>query len=103
MTVSSGRLAEGDWSSDYQLLLSHPLSPSDANTPCSTLSSTFSSSSSPRLQPSKLRLPEAPTKTSEHANLITMMAKLTTEEESNQVAVLLKELQYLKVIYPTWS
>ena len=32
-----------------------------------------------------------------------MMARLTTEEESNQVAVLMKELQYLKVIYPTWS
>ena len=36
------------------------------------------------------------TKASEHVNLITMMARLTTEEESNQVAVLMKELQYLK-------
>jgi len=95
MTISSGRLTEGDWSSDYQLLLSHPVSPSDPNTPSSTLSSTFSSSS-PRLQPSKLRLLETPTKASEHVNLITMMARLTTEEESNQAAVLMKELQYLK-------
>ena len=102
MTISSGRLTEGDWSSDYQLLLGHPVSPSEPNTPSSTLSSTFSSSS-PRLQPSKLRLLGTPTKASEHVNLITMMARLTTEEESNQVAVLMKELQYLKVIYPTWS
>ena len=102
MTISSGRLTEGDWSSDYQLLLSHPVSPSDPNTPSSTLSSTFSSSS-PRLQPSKLRLLETPTKASEHVNLITMMARLTTEEESNQAAVLMKELQYLKVNYPISS
>jgi len=95
MTMSSGRLTEGDWSSDYQLLLSHPVSPSDPNSPSSTLSSTFSSSS-PHLQPSKLHLLGTPTKASEHVNLITMMARLTTEEESNQAAVLMKELQYLK-------
>ena len=96
MTVSSGRFSEGDWGSDYQLLLSHPLSPSDANTPSSTLSSTLSSSS-PRLPPTKLRLLPTPSKVPEHVNLITMMAKLTTEEESNQAAALAKELQYLEV------
>jgi len=95
MTMSSGRLTEGDWGSDYQLLLSHPVSPSGPNTPSSTLSSTLSSSS-PRLQPSKLRLLATPTKAPEHVNLITMMARLTTEEESNQAAVLMKELQYLE-------
>merc|ERR1719222_611150 len=95
MTISSGRLTEGDWSSDYQLLLGHPVSPSEPNTPAAARASTFSSSS-PRLQPSKLRLLGTPTKASEHVNLITMMARLTTEEESNQVAVLMKELQYLK-------
>ena len=96
MTMSSGRLTEGDWGSDYQLLLSHPVSPSGPNTPSSTLSSTLSSSS-PCLQPSKLRLLATPTKAPEHVNLITMMARLTTEEESNQAAVLMKELQYLEV------
>ena len=96
MTMSSGRLTEGDWGSDYQLLLSHPVSPSGRNTPSSTLSSTLSSSS-PRLQPSKLRLLATPSKAPEHVNLITMMARLSTEEESNQAAVLMKELQYLEV------
>jgi len=95
MTMSSGRLTEGDWGSDYQLLLSHPVSPCGPHTPSSTLSSTLSSSS-PRLQPSKLRLLATPTKAAEHVNLITMMARLTTEEESNQAAVLMKELQYLE-------
>ena len=92
MTMSSGRLTEGDWGSDYQLLLTHPVSPSGPNTPSSTLSS-----SSPCFQPSKLRLLATPSKAAEHVNLITMMARLTTEEESKQEAVLMKELQYLEV------
>ena len=86
--TSSGRLTEGDWGSDYQLLLSHPPSPSESTTPFSTLSSTLSSSS-PHLQPSQK---------SEHCNqnLISMMAKLSTEEDFNHWAALTKELQYLE-------
>jgi len=86
--TSSGRLTEGDWGSDYQLLLSHPPSPSESTTPFSTLSSTISSSS-PHLQP---------VQKSEHCNqnLISMMAKLSTEEDFNHWAALTKELQYLE-------